>query len=87
VNNPEQAKDVACQCGTLICFQCQQKSHWPVTREMAPLYWNKMKNLGDHSLLMEMSLQVIGKPCPKCKFTLIIRPHCGFGHHLVYSEH
>ena len=67
VNNPEQAKDVACQCGTLICFQCQQKSHWPVTCQMAPLYWKKMKRLGHDHLLMDMSLLVRGKQCPKCK--------------------
>jgi hypothetical protein len=49
------------------CFQCQQKSHWPVTCQMAPLYWKKMKRLGDDHFLMEMSLLVRGKQCPKCK--------------------
>ncbi|XP_052086108.1 uncharacterized protein LOC127723514 [Mytilus californianus] len=67
VTNPEKAKDVACKCGTHICFQCLQPPHWPVPCDKAPAYWKKLKLLGDDITLSTSFVTVRGKSCPKCK--------------------
>ena len=67
VTNPEKAKDVACKCGTHICFQCLQPPHWPVPCDKAPAYWKKLKLLGDDITLSTSFVTVRGKSCPQCK--------------------
>ncbi|XP_076102000.1 uncharacterized protein LOC143071525 isoform X3 [Mytilus galloprovincialis] len=67
VTNPEKAKDVACICGTHICFQCLQPPHWPVPCDNAPAYWKKLKMNGDDITISETFVKVRGKSCPKCK--------------------
>ncbi|XP_076101999.1 uncharacterized protein LOC143071525 isoform X2 [Mytilus galloprovincialis] len=67
VTNPEKAKDVACICGTHICFQCLQPPHWPVPCDKARAYWKKLKLLGDDIAISASFVDVRGKSCPECK--------------------
>ncbi|CAG2257204.1 ARIH1 [Mytilus edulis] len=65
VTNPEKAKDVACICGTHICFQCLQPPHWPVPCDKARAYWKKLKLNGDDIAISATFVDVRGKSCPK----------------------
>ena len=69
VSEPNGTTNIACDCGSQICFQCLNQSHWPVSCETANQYWKKLKRLGDDNLALDLTLyiKVRGKKCPQCK--------------------
>ena len=74
---------VACVCGTMWCFKCQEDAHWPATCEEALVFRQKTKGYAEMlknspSASLITSVQV--KSCPFCHYPI----EKGFGcNHMV----
>ena len=64
---------VACVCGTMWCFKCQEDAHWPATCEEARVF--RQKNAGyakvvDNSQSVSLITSVDVKNCPFCHYPI-----------------
>ena len=69
-NGSVQPVPVACVCGTMWCFKCQEDAHWPATCEEAQVF--RQKNASYARLVTRKEKELITsvqvKRCPSCYY-------------------
>ena len=78
-NGSVQPVPVACVCGTMWCFKCQEDAHWPATCEEARVFRKKnegyakmVENSQNDTLITSVDV----KNCPFCKYPIQKGPGC-----------
>eukprot|EP01130_Rhizamoeba_saxonica_P010687 TRINITY_DN4406_c0_g2_i1.p1 TRINITY_DN4406_c0_g2~~TRINITY_DN4406_c0_g2_i1.p1 ORF type:complete len:448 (-),score=63.81 TRINITY_DN4406_c0_g2_i1:260-1435(-) len=65
---------VMCNCGSIICFRCGEKGHWPVSCEIYSWFEKrdgmKMVNVKDDEIKSVQWLLDFTMPCPSCSFSI-----------------
>ncbi|XP_064633078.1 uncharacterized protein LOC135491263 [Lineus longissimus] len=62
----DQGQNVACRCGEVWCFNCQQRPHWPATCKQAAEYSRQLHKNGDDKAELDPVHKIEGKRCPHC---------------------